>query len=127
MKVKIIAWTPLTVCSDAIRTCWDSFDKSDYGRDKDKALINRVGNKYKHKSVLEHLRITFSTKNETLQNIFETNPYSVVTRKPFRRKAYITTNLRAIQEIEGLSKKIKKLILPYDYFYLCEELNNESI
>ncbi len=51
--------TPLETCAHAIRTCWQSFDNSDEGGEKDKALINRVGNKYKHASTLEHLVYTF--------------------------------------------------------------------
>ena len=54
--------TPLEVCAHAIRTCWQSFDKSDEGGEKDKALIDRVGNKYKHASTLEHLVYTFYIK-----------------------------------------------------------------
>ena len=54
--------TPLEVCAYAIRTCWQSFDKSDNGGEKDKALIDRVGNKYKHSSTLEHLVYTFYIK-----------------------------------------------------------------
>ena len=52
-------YTPLAICSDAIRTCWQSFDNSDDGGEKDKALINRVGNKFKHSSTLEHLYYNF--------------------------------------------------------------------
>ena len=48
MQITLIHHTPLEVCAHAIRTCWQSFDKSDEGGDKDKALIDRVGNKYKH-------------------------------------------------------------------------------
>lgn len=71
--------TPLWVCSEATRQCWDSRDKSDteleyyipHGDmvekcredvvtgEKDKALIERIGNQHKHKSVLEHLVYTF--------------------------------------------------------------------
>ncbi len=59
MQITLKHYTPLDVCSHAIRTCWQSFDKSDYGGEKDKALIDRVGNKYKHASTLEHLVYTF--------------------------------------------------------------------
>ncbi len=59
MKVTLKHYTPLEVCSHAIRTCWQSFDKGDSGGEKDKALIDRVGNKYKHASTLEHLVYTF--------------------------------------------------------------------
>ena len=51
--------TSLEVCASAIRTCWQSFDKSDKGGQKDKELIDRVGNKFKHASTLEHLVYTY--------------------------------------------------------------------
>jgi thymidylate synthase (FAD) len=74
MKVELLYHTPLWVCARAIRTCWDSHDKSDSEPQydvvdgsylgtitgtKDKALIERVGNKNKHSSTLEHLVYTF--------------------------------------------------------------------
>jgi len=59
MKITLMHYTPLEVCAYAIRTCWQSFDKSDNGGEKDKALIDKVGNKYKHASTLEHLVYTF--------------------------------------------------------------------
>lgn len=62
MEVKLLNFTPLWVCSNAIRTCWQSFDKSDNGGEIDKELINRVGNKFKHASTLEHLHYNFYIK-----------------------------------------------------------------
>ena len=62
MEVTLMHNTPLDICAYAIRTCWQSFDKSDEGGEKDKALIDRVGNKYKHSSTLEHLVYTFYIK-----------------------------------------------------------------
>jgi thymidylate synthase (FAD) len=59
MKVTLLHHTPLHVAAHAIRTCWQSFDKSDGGGPKDQELIDRVGNKYKHASTLEHLVYTF--------------------------------------------------------------------
>ena len=59
MKVTLHHYTPLLVCANAIRTCWQSFDKSDNGGEADKALIDRVGNKFKHASTLEHLHYNF--------------------------------------------------------------------
>jgi len=59
MKVTLQHFTPLVICSDAIRTCWQSFDKSDNGGDIDRALIDRVGNKFKHASTLEHIVYNF--------------------------------------------------------------------
>jgi thymidylate synthase (FAD) len=59
MKITLKQYTSLEVCANAIRTCWQSFDKSDNGGEKDKELIDRVGNKFKHASTLEHLFYTF--------------------------------------------------------------------
>jgi len=59
MRVELLHHTPLPVAAHAIRTCWQSFDKSDGGGPKDMELIDRVGNKYKHASTLEHLVYTF--------------------------------------------------------------------
>ena len=59
MQVTLNHYTPLTICSTAIRTCWQSFDKSDNGGEKDRDLIDRVGNKFKHASTLEHLVYSF--------------------------------------------------------------------
>lgn len=59
MKITLNHYTPLLICADAIRTCWQSFDKSDEGGEKDKELIDRVGNKFKHASTLEHLVYNF--------------------------------------------------------------------
>jgi len=59
MTVTLLQNTSLEVCAHAIRTCWQSYDKSDCGGEKDKELINRVGNKFKHASTLEHLTYTF--------------------------------------------------------------------
>ena len=59
MKVTLQHFTPLVICSDAIRTCWQSFDKSDNGGEIDRALIDRVGNKFKHASTLEHIVYNF--------------------------------------------------------------------
>ena len=81
MKVDLLFNTPLWVCAKGIRKCWASEDKSDTIsniRDfidtdtdeqflytdiitgpKDKALIDRIGNKNKHSSVLRHLTYNF--------------------------------------------------------------------
>lgn len=59
MNVTLLQNTSLEVCAHAIRTCWQSYDKSDCGGEKDRELIDRVGNKFKHASTLEHLSYTF--------------------------------------------------------------------
>ncbi|RAX54056.1 thymidylate synthase (FAD) [Helicobacter sp. 16-1353] len=59
MKVTLLHYTPIYICSHAIRTCWQSFSKGDCGGEKDLELIDRVGNKFKHASTLEHLYYNF--------------------------------------------------------------------
>lgn len=59
MQVTLLNFTPLNVCSHAIRTCWQSFERGDNGGEKDIELIDRVGNKLKHASTLEHLHYNF--------------------------------------------------------------------
>jgi len=73
MTVELLHHTPLWVAARAIRTCWNSHHKSDSGMHnqsrpeiygeagpKDKDLIERVGNKNKHASTLEHLVYSFA-------------------------------------------------------------------
>ncbi len=80
MQVTLLHSTPLYVAAVGIRKCWASEGNSDtittgtsnsYGIDytlssdevvtgpKDKALIERIGNKNKHASTLEHLSYNF--------------------------------------------------------------------
>ena len=59
MQVTLLNYTPLNICSHAIRTCWQSFEKGDNGGEKDVELIERIGNKFKHASTLEHLSYNF--------------------------------------------------------------------
>lgn len=63
MEVQLLNYTPLWIASNAIRTCWQSFEKSDtvdgVCGEVDKALIDRVGNQFKHASTLEHVSYNF--------------------------------------------------------------------
>jgi len=82
MKVTLLHNTPLHVCSDAIRQCYDTHNGSDtkhnfgsitkYNKEKpkeyksvtitgpkDKALINKIANVNKHTSTIEHLVYSF--------------------------------------------------------------------
>lgn len=64
MKITLDHYTPLYVAAQAIRQCWQSQDKSDTVNNtcgpNDKALIERIGNKFKHASTLEHLSYNFT-------------------------------------------------------------------
>lgn len=58
-KVTLLHNTPLVIGSNGARTCWQSFDKTDNGGPKDCELLDRVGNKFKHQSILEHISYNF--------------------------------------------------------------------
>jgi thymidylate synthase (FAD) len=64
-NVQLKSHTPLWVAPDAIRTCWQSYGKSDTINTNDcigpndRDLVDRIGNKFKHASTLEHLTYYF--------------------------------------------------------------------
>lgn len=60
MNVELLNATPLSILVKAIRTCWDSFDKGDNLGKKDLDLIDRVCNKCKHESTMEHIVFSFN-------------------------------------------------------------------
>lgn len=57
--VTLLHHTPFEICSHAVRTCWESHDQGDGGGPKDRKLVEKVGNKFKHSSTLEHLNYNF--------------------------------------------------------------------
>lgn len=59
IDVKLVSHTPLSFVKDAIRTCWDSNDKSDNMGEKDRELIEKICIKNKHSSTMEHLVYNF--------------------------------------------------------------------
>jgi len=80
MKITLRANTNINIAQEAIRTAWASQDKSDTVEaiekwldegmtthkpeigPNDAALIERVGNKFKHASTLEHVSYTFNVE-----------------------------------------------------------------
>ncbi len=63
INVKLLNYTPINIAIDAIRTCWDSGNKSDSVENclgkNDLNLLDRIINKYKHESTLEHISFNF--------------------------------------------------------------------
>ena len=163
MTIELLYNTPLWVAAKAIRKCWASEDKSDtiihsdeaYTKDidgqmfrceagpKDKALIERVGNKNKHASTLEHLNYTFDidgisraclqevarhrhaslsvkstryTLKELNKGIGTVDDYLVSTgNKHIDRLNWDRLNLVATTLKEGLSNDQVKYLLPEAY------------
>lgn len=69
MLCKLLNYTPLTLSSNAIRQSHDNQNLSDSMGDligdKDRALIDRVGNKMKHSSTLEFLNYVWEIEMST--------------------------------------------------------------
>lgn len=70
-KVKLLSYTPLEVIKTAIRTCWDSHDKSDNLGEKDLDLIKRVVLQYSHHSTSEHCVFNFFIQGISRLNLME--------------------------------------------------------
>lgn len=153
MKVKLLHNTPLWVCAKAIRRCWASEDKSDTGfgvfssaivtGEKDKALIERVGNKNKHSSVLRHLNYTFDISGISTKTLLaftrhkagvefsvQSTRYTTKKRKEDLQitetgNSRINEMLQEIMDIvddaidEGYSNDDISMLLPQAYQYSC--------
>lgn len=113
MEVKLEHYTPLYIASKAIRTCWDSHDKSDtipykvdYALDDvsdfhldgrilktgqaDKELIDRIGNKMKHTSVKNHINYTFTINGITTKTLLALTRHDVGTEFSVQSTRYTT-------------------------------------
>jgi len=77
IKIELLHSTPLSICSHAIRTCWNSFNKSDNGGQKDLELIDRIGNKMKHESVKNHIHFTFYIEGITTKTLLALTRHDV--------------------------------------------------
>jgi len=107
--------TPLSVCSFAIRECYNSHDKSDNGGSKDKSLIKRVGVAYKHSSTLEVLRFRAVITREDFNTIRHLKyiEYYFVDNDTI----VVLFNMRIIVENDWLLRLIN---IPEEYKYLLK-------
>ena len=108
VQVKLLHYTPLPICSNAIRACWQSFDKSDDGGEADKSLIYRVGNINKHKSTLEHLYYNFYIKGISRACLQELARHRIASYS-VKSSRYTLKELRKadISSLESASRFIK--------------------
>ena len=149
MTIKLLHHSPLWLASHAIRMSRDNHDKSDTVNtndnigEKDASLIERIGNKHKHKSVLEQLvywfdidgisraclqelarhrtaRLTVKSSRYTLKELKDDNQIDI--RDYCVVAADITTasTLKSLQEIRsnlknGMSNDLVKYLLPESF------------
>lgn len=111
MKVELLHYTPLVVVESAIRTCWDSFDKSDSDLEtytigeKGLDLIDRVGNKSKHKSVLEHAVQTFRVSGISRAVLIELTRHRMCSYSVMSTRYTLHKYLSKEEEFKGLEDK----------------------
>ena len=121
MQVKLLHSTPLWICSAAIRRCWASEAKSDtfindrpasIDRDgaivcgiKDKELIERIGNKNKHKSTLEHLVYSFDVDGISRACLQELARHRIASYS-------VKSSRYTLKEIKNLGSDVNT-VLPY--------------
>lgn len=110
MEVILLNYTPTIVCSNAIRTCWQSFDKSDNGGEKDMELIDRVGNKFKHASTLEHLYYNFYIKGISRAVLQELSRHRMASLS-VKSTRYTLKELRKEDEFKNLDSASKYIVL----------------
>lgn len=90
MTINLIAHTPLEVCAVGIRRCWDSHNHSDNGGPKDKELIDRVSNKFKHESVKNHINYTFDIQGISTKTLLALTRHDVGTEFSVQSTRYTT-------------------------------------
>lgn len=129
MDVRLEFYTPLWVASRAIRTCWDSHDKSDTDMsddihcptcdaehitvgEADKELINRIGNKMKHTSVKNHITYNFAIQGITTKTLLALTRHDVGTEFSVQSTRY-TTKKSVAKGTAGYTKSKSSLVNKY--------------
>ncbi len=113
MQILLLNYTPLEICVNAIRTCWQSFDKSDNCGQKDRELIDRVGNKFKHASTLEHLFYNFYIKGVSRALLQELARHRMASLS-VKSTRYTLKELKDENKFDDLQKAKKYIVLTGD-------------
>lgn len=152
MNVSLLYNTPLWIGAMGVRRCWASeahsdsvrcFDGTTVTGEADKEIIERVGNKNKHSSVLRHLTYTFDISGISTKTVMaftrhkagvdfsiQSTRYTIKKRKGSLSytqtpNARINELMEWIEEIiniaisEGHSNDDISMLLPQSYQYSC--------
>jgi thymidylate synthase (FAD) len=124
MRVTLLHYTPLWVCAKAIRTCWDSHSKSDSNNEicgeKDRELIERVGNKNRHSSTLEHLVMSYKIEGISRACLQELARHRMASLS-VKSTRYTLKELKNEQEID------REIAKKYIVFTENEDVDNNNI
>jgi len=124
-NIELLYITPLWVADFAISQCWDKgCSRVNIER------MHRIANKYKHRSTIEHIYVTWAISDKELVDKFMKDRFAIVTRKV---STYIvTTNMRALGNMNLDIHTLFDLV-PEDYRFLvikdyklpdAEKMNN---
>jgi len=100
MTADLLHATPLEVCAIATRTCWASEGRSDTTPeisalgdigDKDAELIARVGNKFKHESVKNHIHYSFKVTGISTKTLLALTRHDVGNEFSVQSTRYTTS------------------------------------
>jgi len=109
-NVELIYITPLWVADMAIGVCWDKQKPV-----CDIKRMDRIANKFKHRSTIEHIHIIFTTHDYAIASVFRDNNFSIAT--PTNGTWVITTNMRALGDMRFTDIDYEAL-LPEEYLFL---------
>lgn len=123
MLCKLLNFTPLTLASNAIRQSHDNQNLSDSIGDllgeKDKSLIDRVGNKMKHSSTLEFLNYVWEVEMST-KTLLAFTRHRVGISMTMRSTRYTTQKNKGKHQVQDTEKT--KL-----YLEIIMDIVNEAI
>ena len=107
MLCKLLNFTPLTLASNAIRQSHDNQNLSDSIGDllgeKDKSLIDRVGNKMKHSSTLEFLNYVWEVEMST-KTLLAFTRHRVGISMTMRSTRYTTQKNKGKHQVQDTEK-----------------------
>ena len=123
MLCKLLNYTPLTLSSNAIRQSHDNQNLSDsigdLIGDKDRALIDRVGNKMKHSSTLEFLNYVWEIEMST-KTLLAFTRHRIGISMTIRSTRYTTQKNKGKHQVQYTDKT-------KDYLERIMDIVNEAI
>lgn len=123
MLCKLLNYTPLTLASNAIRQSHDNQNLSDSMGDligdKDRALIDRVGNKMKHSSTLEFLNYVWEIEMST-KTLLAFTRHRIGISMTIRSTRYTTQKNKGKHQVQYTDKT-------KDYLERIMDIVNEAI
>lgn len=131
MKVRLLQATPRDIVINAIRTCWQSFDKSDSFGESDLKLLRNIIRKG-HTSTLEHCNYVFFIEGITRACLQEVARHRVGVSLSVESTRYtlkkILNGEMDIEDVMVPTPNMKLNALIYEHMHkLCELIEEEGL